>query len=272
VHQANQGVGGALNAGLAHCHSEFLARLDADDAALPTRLAKQVAFLRANPQVGLVGTQIAPLGSSRLGRTLSFPLDHKSIFAALMRCGRDGFGVCHSSVMVRTKLLKEVGGYWTLPVAEDNDMYLRIADRAELANLSELLLHFRVLSSGLTNRNIEMSRAGAAYASELALRRRRHSAPITFEEFLELRRARPWWTRLDQTLDAYALGQYRRATIETLGDRPMIGYARLAWAATCSPQRTWRRVCRVIRNRRPSGRTVPPVHEILRETERSAAT
>ena len=36
VHQANEGLAGALNTGLELCESEFLARLDADDVALPT--------------------------------------------------------------------------------------------------------------------------------------------------------------------------------------------------------------------------------------------
>jgi hypothetical protein len=212
---------------------------------------------------------VAPLGQARVGRSLSFPLDHNSILTALMRGGRDGFGVCHSSAMVRTQLLKDVGGYWSLPVAEDNDMYLRIADRAELANLDELLLHFRVLATGLTNRNIQLSRDGAAYAVELARRRRQKLAAITFEDFLKQHRKRPWWTRLDQKLDAYALGQYRVATCQILGGRRLAGSARLAWAAACAPQRTLRRVWRTARNRFSPAPMAGHIAESVRDAERS---
>src|SRR5947207_2809638 len=52
VRQTNQGLAAALNRGLRHCQGEFIARLDADDVAEPTRLAEQMAFLRRHPHVG----------------------------------------------------------------------------------------------------------------------------------------------------------------------------------------------------------------------------
>src|SRR5262245_44814994 len=49
VHQENRGLAGALNHGVDLCQTEYLARLDADDVALPTRFEKQLAFLEARP-------------------------------------------------------------------------------------------------------------------------------------------------------------------------------------------------------------------------------
>src|SRR3972149_8043921 len=70
LHQENQGTAAAANHGLAHCDTEFVARMDSDDVSLAARLEKQRDFLQAHPEVGLVGTQVAPLGARRAGRSL----------------------------------------------------------------------------------------------------------------------------------------------------------------------------------------------------------
>lgn len=265
VHQKNQGLAGALNTGLKHCETEFLARLDADDVAMPSRLEKQLRFLRTHPRVGLVGTQIAPLFDGRAGKGGSLACDHRTIEAKLMR-GRHA--VCHSSVMCRTALLREIGGYWPLGLSEDWDMYLRMSERAELANVDEVLLHVRVVETGLQSRQMAEVRARVAYACEAAHRRRRGLVPITYEEFRDIRKTGPWWKRVVEALDVYAMAQYRKAQPEILGARPAIGYTRLAWAATCSPQLTSQRIWRIARLRLASLRrgtvndSVLPLHEL----------
>src|SRR5262245_17189068 len=77
--QSNQGTAAAANFGLKHCETEFVARMDADDIALPTRLDKQRDFLLAHPEVGLVGSQMAPLGAKRTGNSVRLPLSHDAI-------------------------------------------------------------------------------------------------------------------------------------------------------------------------------------------------
>jgi glycosyltransferase involved in cell wall biosynthesis len=259
IHQPNAGAPAAANRGLKECDSEFVARLDADDVANPRRLQLQRDFLAARPQVGLAGTQVAPLGSRRVGRGLSLPRDHAAIVNALM-LGRHG--ICHSSIMVRTQLLKDAGGYWARGVAEDHDMFLRVAERAELANLPELLLHYRILPGSLQARSAAVTRARIDFTAELARRRQARLPLISFEEFWEQRQCGPWWKRWNEALEAHAMAHYRRAQAEILGARPAIGYARLAWAAACSPQRTCQRIGRLVRHRRlsqPVGRTIDSV-------------
>ena len=52
------GLVGALNHGLAHCRTELVARMDADDIMAPQRLAAQVRAMRERPQVAVLGTQV----------------------------------------------------------------------------------------------------------------------------------------------------------------------------------------------------------------------
>ena len=245
VHQSNQGLAAALNNGIKLIDTEFVARLDADDIGLPTRFEKQLAFLRVKPQVGLVGTQIAPLGEKRVGRGGNLPLDHDHINSGLLS---GNHSMSHTSIMCRTALLREIGGYWPSGWSEDWDMYLRMGERAELANLNEVLMHYRVVESGIQGRYLAEVRSRIFYACELAKCRRQHRDAISYEEFLTLRSRESVWRRAEEAVQIYAQSQYRRALPEILGTQPVVGYARLVWAATCSPLLTWNRVRRTVRN------------------------
>ena len=54
--QANRGVSAAGNLGFEEARGEWVARLDADDLFLPDKLQRQIAFIRQNPDVRIVGT------------------------------------------------------------------------------------------------------------------------------------------------------------------------------------------------------------------------
>ncbi len=61
LHRANGGVSAARNTGLEAARGEFIALLDSDDAWMPWKLAAQVRFLRAHPDVGMVWTDMAAI-------------------------------------------------------------------------------------------------------------------------------------------------------------------------------------------------------------------
>ena len=58
VDQENQGIVGALNAGIHAARGEWIARLGSDDVATPERLAAQWQFVRKNPDVVVVGSDM----------------------------------------------------------------------------------------------------------------------------------------------------------------------------------------------------------------------
>jgi hypothetical protein len=83
-----------------------------------------------------------------------------------------------------------------------------------------------------------------AFACERARCRREQRPEIEFDEFQGWRASRPWWRRVNESVVAHALGHYRLALADILGNRPVRGYVRLAWAAACCPTWTLRRLGR----------------------------
>ena len=132
ITQRNTGTAGAANHGLKHVATEFVARMDADDIAMADRLEKQLVYMKANPDVGLAGSQVAPIGEKGVGSSLQLPCSHDEIFPAMMQ---GMHGLAHSSVIIRTALLKKLGGYWSKKLIDDWDMMLRVGEVSKLANL-----------------------------------------------------------------------------------------------------------------------------------------
>ena len=265
LHRENAGTAAAANHGLEFCNTRYLARMDADDISLPTRLAEQVAYLDAHPEVGLVGAQMAPLGSAGIGASLRLPTDHDTIMHALLS-GRHG--MAHSCIMLRTELLKQLGGYWSYRLNDAWDMMLRMGEVARLANLDRVLHHYRVHDRSLTGSRMRRMRQSIALACELARRRQAGLPTITLDEFQARWDARPWWRRVAESIDLYARCQYRVAQAELYGGRPVRGSARLAWAAFCAPQLTIERLARITSRLR--GPTAPRPNEAAGVTHESA--
>lgn len=142
VAQANAGIVAALNRGLNECRSPLVARMDADDVSLPTRLEQQVAFLTDHPKVAAVGTAFRLISETgAAGPEVRPPAAHKAIKRGL----RYGNCLGHPTVMMRREAILAVGGYREfLRHAEDYDLWTRVAERYELANLPACLLRYRV--------------------------------------------------------------------------------------------------------------------------------
>jgi glycosyltransferase involved in cell wall biosynthesis len=132
----NPGAGlvAALNYGLGQARGELVARMDADDFARPERLARQVAFLDASPDVALVGAQVAFIDAAGAptGERSRFPTAPAAVAAAL---AARGCVIRHPTIVARKAALLAAGGYRApCEGAEDYDLWLRLSERARLAN------------------------------------------------------------------------------------------------------------------------------------------
>ena len=148
LRQAPQGIVAALNKAIAAARAPYLARLDADDRAKPGRLSKQLAFMQAHAEIGLLGTfaELIDAAGNILGR-LAPLTDHAGLAQVLSRTNP----FIHSSVMLRTALARRLGGYRAaFRAAEDYDLWLRMAEAGHIANLADDLTQYRRHDSNLS--------------------------------------------------------------------------------------------------------------------------
>ncbi len=154
-HQDDRGLSAALNRGISLARGRYIARQDHDDWALPTRLAKQVAFLDANPDHALLGTRAEIwVGDRPTGRFHDHPTEDAELRFALLFKNY----MVHSSVMMRKAALDQVGVYTTDPSRqppEDYELWSRIARRFRVANLAERLTIYREVPTSMSRENVD---------------------------------------------------------------------------------------------------------------------
>ncbi len=138
------GIAGALNAGLAAARAPLIARMDADDVSDPDRLAVQAAFLLDHPRVGVVGSRVAYGGDTAANAGYALHVDWLNHLIdpddiALARFIESPFA--HPSVMFRSHLPREHGGYLDGDFPEDYELWLRWLDAGvRMAKVPQTLL------------------------------------------------------------------------------------------------------------------------------------
>lgn len=143
-HAANRGIVAALETALAAASAPLVARLDADDTCLPERLSRQIGFLHAHPEVGLVGCRVAFGGDREAHAGYAKHVDWTNglLSPADIRLNRFVESpFAHPSVMFRRELVAQFGGYRDGPFPEDYELWLRWLDAGvAMAKIPETLV------------------------------------------------------------------------------------------------------------------------------------
>jgi len=163
----NRGLVASLNQLLAEARAPLVARMDADDLCQPERFARQIAFLAANPDHGVVGSwsedidehdQSWPIGGA------DHPVTHTE-FLHNIRFG--GPLLVHPGVMYRRELVLAQGGYHKAFLhCEDLDLWLRLASVTKIANIPVRLIRYRHYDGQVSKKYATVQQVGAAIAYE----------------------------------------------------------------------------------------------------------
>jgi hypothetical protein len=141
----NEGRAESLNWGTRLATGRYIARMDADDVALPHRLKDQAELMDARPELGLVGGALEFISRDRRRLATVRPPVEDSILRADMRHCNPFY---HPTVMMRKEVAVAAGGYRrALCDADDYDLFLRIAERSQMASLAHPILLYRIHSS-----------------------------------------------------------------------------------------------------------------------------
>lgn len=144
---SNLGQTKALNIGIRQARGEFIARMDADDISLPPRLELQYKCLSQNASLGVVGTWFTEIDEK--GKHLKYftmPTDPLEIKCYLISPGELGYYcLAHPTVLIRRKVLLDVGLYDENYRTQDYDLWVRIVKKYPIANLNRFLVKHRVV-------------------------------------------------------------------------------------------------------------------------------
>jgi glycosyltransferase involved in cell wall biosynthesis len=167
--QPNKGLTVALMRGCAEARGEYIARQDAADLSLPGRLAEQAALLDSDPGCAVVAGNVrfvAPNGEflSRLEvpDRIDLPLDANALRPPPL-----------AAAMFRRAAYERAGGFRSrFVVAQDIDMWLRLAEQGSCRGIPRDHYEARWLPEGISSRrrDAQLRHAELAVASALARR------------------------------------------------------------------------------------------------------
>ena len=141
VHKQQKGLAASLNEGFELAQGDFIARMDADDICHPQRFKEQIAYLQAHPQVDICGTWARTFGEGR-EQLWRYPETDSEIKAEMLFASV----LVHSSVMLRAATVRSQNIRYEDPLkaAQDYELWSRIQDQVQFANVPKLLMDYRI--------------------------------------------------------------------------------------------------------------------------------
>jgi hypothetical protein len=170
-HRSNHGLIDSLNCGCNLASGRYIARMDADDVTVRERFEWQIEFMEEHPEVAVVGGGVEFIdGSGKSLGVMHYPREKAELKSAVLRQNV----LQHPAVLMRKDAFVYAGGYRAAFVdAEDYDLWLRIAEKFELANLSPVVIKYRIHQNQVSKRKVRQQTLSALAAQAAALSRRR---------------------------------------------------------------------------------------------------
>jgi glycosyltransferase involved in cell wall biosynthesis len=193
----NKGLAASLNELIDQSRGEFLARMDADDIALPERFARQVEYLRAHPEYVLIGCRVRvidPEGDPMCDWCTQ--QEHEAIDTCYLG-GNVITAICHPAFMMRRDAVLAVGKYRLFEVSEDIDLVLRLAEYGRIANVPDVLLQYRMHARNISKAASYLNTVDRVYGEIVRDARRRRDLPEAGDP--RVGRAVPGRARVDPT-------------------------------------------------------------------------
>ena len=216
--QTNKGLTETINRAAANAKSEFIAFLDQDDIALPSRLQEQMDFLANHPNYACVLCLVSKVTASgrefgyyKLGNSEPI-VDYQPKMGCIVR----------STMCLRRQAFLQIGGYDLLayPV-DDYEFLLRLWENFKIAIINKPLVQYRVHSSSLTFKVFQEVQVKTRYVETMSQFRKIGKPEISFSEFTRTLDQTNFVIKLIRQFQTHGMLLFRRAGI-LLGDGQVI--------------------------------------------------
>lgn len=149
--EQNLGVAGTLNRGLDVAKGEYVARMDADDIAMPKRFEEQVLYMDAHEDVGVCGSNLIIFSDSAEDKAYIYSENDNKIRIDMIF----NPAFAHPSVMLRSEIINTHNIRYDISFekAEDYKMWYDILSKSKGHNVQNPLLRYRHHQSQVTKTN-----------------------------------------------------------------------------------------------------------------------
>ena len=148
--EENLGLTKSLNRGLKVAEGKYIARMDADDIALPDRLKVQFNYLEKELDVGVLGGQAIQFYDDNFKKVLKHKVTSFKEIKATLFCNNP---MIHSTIMIRKSILVENNITYdeTMKASQDYEMWIRLSSYTKIVNLSNILILYRLRNNSITH-------------------------------------------------------------------------------------------------------------------------
>jgi len=168
-----------LNKGIDASRGEYIARMDQDDISMPDRLAKQVAFMDAKPELGACGSWVSLINETgEITSNIRMP-SGKYLGARYWLQSP----IIHSSAMIRRSALGDLRYDFNSEHVEDYDLWFKVRKRSKIDNVPCSLVRYRMHPESISSRE---SHTQKKKSYEVFLKHT-GASEISFDEFLLLK-------------------------------------------------------------------------------------
>lgn len=239
------GVSRAINVGVDQAKYNWIARMDADDIALPHRLERQFSMVRSNPKVVAWGTYAYHISEKgRLLGLLKVGATTETEFYAQWRGGKP-IHLIHPTALIEKKALIRAAGYNPLfDSCEDLEFFYRLSSLGLILAIPEPLLLYRIHGSSNTVRRFSEQRFFVRFIGACQQARAQGKEPPTLEEFRWKYANAPIFSRLHRRIDDMSQFFYRRFAVAVAAGQYVQAVPFFLCSAVFNPQyalpRAWK--------------------------------
>jgi glycosyltransferase involved in cell wall biosynthesis len=185
-YQSNRGMAQARNRGIALARARYIAAHDDDDISLPDRLQKQYTFLEQAPDCGMIGAYMELIDEAgRVFRSPGVQTDPHTLKVVMVEPARllERNHFVHGSVMMRKSACEAAGNYRDeFLLADDYDLWLRIAEKYPVGNLADVLYQYRDHPESISKKNVQLLQVYTQIAIGLARERQESGSDLLMRE------------------------------------------------------------------------------------------
>lgn len=233
----NIGLSGALNLGLKHTNSRWIARIDSDDLWTEDKLEKQIAFLSEHQDYCLLASWVDYINASddKIGESRE-PLTAWEPVKAKYEANK-AVVFCHSSVIFDREDVMSVGGYhgqfWP---TEDADLWNRLLETGKKMQILPVpLTLYRIYDGGNSITKLRQMNLMFRYTKYCMRERRAGRHEITLDEYKTVNKG--FWKNLNEARKDYAIYHYKKAVAAYSGKRYVPFIYRMTMSALFNPSR-----------------------------------